>query len=157
MQNNVLSCKISLWVRKETYWATWQGIRIKFIHPPCCFKDPLAAKHVEMLSSEVSDNLVNGFPQLGGNPMVTGPARRYDVTISRLMPIYNGNGARQGAHQSLFVRRQVESRAEKMIVQCPTTSTLTSPLLHNELLNTNAWTQTEQLSRLIETDKYCFP
>ena len=84
-----------------------------------------------MLSSEVSDNLVNGFPQLGGNPMVTGPARRYDVTISRLMPIYNGNGARQGAQQSLFVRRQVE----KMIVQCPTS---TSPLLVNELLNTNA-------------------
>ena len=63
--------------------------------------------------------------------MVTGPARRYDVTISRLMPIYNGNGARQGAQQSLFVRRQVE----KMIVQCPTS---TSPLLVNELLNTNA-------------------
>ena len=35
--------------------------------------------------------------------MVTGPARRYNVTISRLMPIYNGNGARQGAQQSLFV------------------------------------------------------
>ena len=38
--------------------------------------------------------------------MVTG---RYDVTISRLMPIYNGNRARQGAHQGLFVR-QVEER-----------------------------------------------
>ena len=43
--------------------------------------------------------------------MVTGPARRYNVTISRLMPIYNGNGARQGAQQSLFVC-QVE---EKMV------------------------------------------
>ena len=44
--------------------------------------------------------------RVGGNPMVTG---RYDVTISRLMPIYNGNRARQGAHQGLFVR-QVEER-----------------------------------------------
>ena len=62
--------------------------------------------------------------------MVTGPARRYDVTISRLMPIYNGNGARQGAQHSLFVCLQVE----KMIVQCPIS---TSPLLVNDLLNTN--------------------
>ena len=49
--------------------------------------------------------------------MVTGPARRYDVTISRLMPIYNGNGARQGAHRSLFVHRQGdEMRGEKLII-----------------------------------------
>ena len=42
--------------------------------------------------------------------MVTG---RYDVTISRLMPIYNGNRARQGAHQGLFVR-QVEERRKHL-------------------------------------------
>ena len=42
--------------------------------------------------------------------MVTGPARRYDVTISRLMPIYNGNGARQEAEETLFVRRWGEKK-----------------------------------------------
>ena len=59
--------------------------------------------------------------------MVTGPARRYNVTISRLMPIYNGNGARQGAQETLFVQRQVDARGGKLIIFIK--------LLVNELLN----------------------